>query len=47
MGKSDPSVIMQANDIQVDAAGNVLLWRMSTNIGVSPAECWAVNLGRR
>ena len=34
----------EANDIQVDAAGNVLLWRMSTNIGVSPAECWAVNL---
>ena len=34
----------QANDIQVDAAGNVLLWRMTTNIGVSPAECWAVNL---
>lgn len=28
----------------MDAAGNVLLWRMSTNIGVSPAECWAVNL---
>ena len=34
----------QANDIQVDAAGNVLLWRMTTNIGVSPAECWVVNL---
>lgn len=34
----------QANDIQVDNAGNVLLWRMSTNVGVSPAECWAVNI---
>ncbi len=37
----------EANDIQVDAAGYVLRWRMSTNIGVSPAECWAVKLEDR